>query len=97
MRDDYDDEFDERDDFESEDFGSDEFESEEFESNDLESDDETVPCPYCGEPYFEDAPQCPQCGNYVSREDQPYTHKPFWYALIVLFVVLTLVLGLCNQ
>ncbi|MDR3633736.1 MAG: hypothetical protein P4L84_07850 [Isosphaeraceae bacterium] len=42
-------------------------------------DDETVPCPYCNEPVYEDAERCPECGSYLSREDAPYRRKPVWF------------------
>ena len=36
---------------------------------DQDQDDLTVPCPVCNEPVYEDAPQCPGCGNYLSDAD----------------------------
>jgi hypothetical protein len=42
-----------------------------------EDDDETVPCPHCRMPVYEDAEQCPSCGKYLSREDVPW-RRPFW-------------------
>jgi len=44
---------------------------------DEESDDETVPCPQCRRPVYEDAEQCPACGHYLSIEDAP-RHRPLW-------------------
>ncbi len=40
-------------------------------------DDETIECPHCGEPVYDDAERCPDCGLYLSREDAPY-RKPWW-------------------
>lgn len=42
-----------------------------------DDDDETVPCPHCREPVYEDAERCPHCGKYLSREDAPWS-KPAW-------------------
>jgi hypothetical protein len=51
----------------------------EYPEPDAEDDDgaETVPCPYCGRPVYEEAEQCPYCEQYVSREDMPSRH-PWW-------------------
>jgi hypothetical protein len=37
-------------------------------SDEILEDDvsETVPCPECGKPVYEDAVQCPSCGLYIS-------------------------------
>src|SRR5262249_31974073 len=45
-----------------------------------EYDDEVeeVPCPYCGEPVYEQAEICPHCRSYVSREDAPRRPVPRW-------------------
>jgi hypothetical protein len=40
-------------------------------------DDVTMPCPHCHSPVFDDAEQCPGCGFYLSREDDP-SRKPWW-------------------
>ena len=42
-----------------------------------EVDDDTVPCPHCRRPVYEDAERCPRCGNDLSREDRPW-HRPLW-------------------
>jgi hypothetical protein len=49
--------------------------------------DATVPCPYCGQEMYEDSPRCPHCGQYISAEDAPQRHMPWW---IILGVVLCL-------
>ena len=57
-----------------------------------DSDDtpETVPCPYCREPVYEDAQYCPRCENYLSREDAPADRKPMW-------IWICLILGLAAM
>jgi uncharacterized paraquat-inducible protein A len=59
----------------------DEFEADddldESEYPDDDDSDETVPCPYCREPVYEDAERCPRCGHYLSREDAP-RRRPWW-------------------
>ncbi len=34
-----------------------------------DDDIELVPCPYCGKSIYEESERCPECGNYISRED----------------------------
>jgi predicted RNA-binding Zn-ribbon protein involved in translation (DUF1610 family) len=48
--------------------------------DDPDDDDETMPCPHCGEAVFDDAERCPECGQYLSREDAPRS-KPWWVVL----------------
>jgi hypothetical protein len=38
----------------------------------------TIPCPYCKREIHEDAPRCPYCEQYISREDAPRSRKPWW-------------------
>ncbi len=60
--------------------------------DDLEDPDEpegddsdlTMPCPQCGEPVYEDAERCPECGWYLSREDAP-RRIPLWFILGLIF------------
>ena len=37
-----------------------------------------VPCPWCRREIPEDAPRCPYCEHYISREDAPASPKPWW-------------------
>lgn len=53
----------------------------EDESYDQDQDAPTVPCPVCQQPVYEDAPQCPGCGNYLSDAD--FRKRPSkWVALV---------------
>lgn len=53
-------------------------------------DDEAayVSCPHCGAEVYEDAPYCPRCETYLTREDAPADRKPTW-----VWVCLLLALG----
>ena len=42
-------------------------------------EDETLPCPHCGANVYEDAPQCPQCGNYITFSTNPWNGRPWWW------------------
>jgi uncharacterized paraquat-inducible protein A len=60
------------------------------------SRDDTIDCPYCRAPIYEDAVQCPRCGNYLSSEDAPPARKPWWIIigiLVCLAVALVWVFG----
>lgn len=63
-----------------------------------QDDDQTLPCPYCGEPVYDEAEQCPACGNYLSEEDAPRRPKPLWIvagvAACIVIVICWVVLGL---
>lgn len=55
-----------------------------------DDDDATLPCPYCKSEIYEDAVQCPRCGQYISDEDAPAAAKPWWIiagVLAALFAV----------
>ena len=55
--------------------------------NEDSEDSATIPCPNCGQEFYEDSPRCPHCGQYISAEDAPPRRMPWW---IVLGVVLCL-------
>jgi hypothetical protein len=53
--------------------------------------EDTIPCPHCGKPIYDDAERCPYCENYLSEEEhtQP-SRKPWWIivcALLCLYAV----------
>jgi uncharacterized OB-fold protein len=59
-------------------------------SSDLDEDDDdndvdTVPCPHCGKPVYEQGQRCPHCGRYFSQ-DAAVSRKAWW--LIITAVVL---------
>lgn len=55
----------------------DDLDDREWPDEDDEDDDQTVPCPHCREPVYEDAERCPSCGRYLTREDVP-GRRPAW-------------------
>ncbi len=58
----------------------------EFYDQDLE--DRTVPCPVCQQPVYEDAPQCPGCGHYLSDAD--FRKRPSkWIVFVVVVLIAT--------
>lgn len=61
------------------------------EPDDDEENDETVACPHCLRPVYEDAECCPGCGRYLSREDAPSRHS--WWLVVGVLISLAVVLG----
>lgn len=49
--------------------------------DDDDDDDGNDPCPHCGASIYGDSERCPICGEYLSREDTPWTPKPLWIVL----------------
>jgi predicted nucleic acid-binding Zn ribbon protein len=48
-----------------------------------------VNCPYCNEEIAEDSQRCPECGNYLSKEDAPPAErKSFTWMVLVVLVLL---------
>ena len=52
---------------------------------------ETVACPSCRRPVYEEAEQCPYCGHYISEEEMA-SSRP-WWVIIGALVCLGLALG----
>lgn len=54
----------------------------------------TQSCPMCGMDVFEDAVQCPLCGQYLTRDSSVWSGRPVWWAVLgavgILATILTL-------
>jgi hypothetical protein len=57
---------------------------------------ETVPCPECGAEVYEDALQCPVCGNYVTHDTSVWSGRPGWWVLLGLVGVLAAIAVLAG-
>ncbi len=62
---------------------------------DLDDDgqDDTIDCPYCGKPVYEDAARCPHCGQWIEGGDSPAAERSrgwFWPIMVALGVMLLL-------
>ncbi|MCH8044406.1 MAG: zinc ribbon domain-containing protein [Planctomycetes bacterium] len=64
------------------------FDDDEYDSAD--DDSETLPCPQCGQSIYEEADQCPYCGQYVtfSSSSSAFDNKPWWWIALGLLGVL---------
>ena len=58
---------------------------------------ETLPCPECGMPVYEEAPSCPHCGCYITFSTSLWSdRRPLWLwlgAAGIVAVVLALISG----
>lgn len=63
-----------------------------------EDDDETavVECPNCGAEIYEEAPQCPVCGEYVVHDTSPWQGKPLWWIILGLLGVAAVIVVLSG-
>lgn len=67
----------------------------EFQDEDWSDDDgETfvAPCPNCGADVYEDAEQCPVCGDYIVHDTHAWSGKPLWWILLGLAGVVAVIL-----
>lgn len=64
--------------------------------DDSDDETETVSCPKCGIDVYEDAPQCPLCGEYLTPNHSVWSGRPVWFTLLavtgIVAVIVTLVL-----
>jgi predicted nucleic acid-binding Zn ribbon protein len=76
----------------------DEWDDEEDDLVDYGDDDDeeaTIRCPYCRAEIWEEAQQCPECGEYLSLEDRRSRHEwqPRWIILTAIMLLLLFGLG----
>ncbi|HWB11228.1 MAG TPA: hypothetical protein VG826_18510 [Pirellulales bacterium] len=64
---------------------------EDVEYGDADDDAELVRCPLCGEEIFEDAEQCPYCGDCVVHSTSPFSGRPVWFCVFGLLGVVATV------
>lgn len=67
-------------------FDDDEFDEDDeaYDDDELddESDAETITCSGCGADVYEDAPQCPHCGHYLTTPTSPWLGRPWWWIVL---------------
>ena len=52
---------------------------------------ETVACPACGAEVYEEAEQCPRCGDYITHSSSIWAGKSWWWTLLGLLGVAGLI------
>jgi len=71
----------------------------EFPDDDYDYDDEltdTLPCPRCGAEVYQDAPQCPACGSYITHTTNVWSSRPAWWVVLGLLGTLAVILTLAG-
>jgi formylmethanofuran dehydrogenase subunit E len=63
-----------------------------------EDDDSTdvVTCSSCGGEVYEDAVQCPLCGEYIIHGSHSISGKPLWFVLLGLAGIIAVILILSG-
>ena len=63
---------------------------------DDDEDSETISCQNCGQSIYEDAIECPYCGEYVTPATSPWTGRPIWWLMLGgLGVIMTILMLSC--
>lgn len=61
--------------------------------SDDDSDTETQPCPACGADVYEEADQCPMCGEYIIDSGVSLAGRPLWFAILGLLGVIAVIVA----
>lgn len=51
---------------------------------DEDPDSDIVPCPHCGAEVYEDAPRCPDCGDFIVLGGSAWSGRPAWWVLLAI-------------
>ena len=52
--------------------------------------------PACGAEVYEEAPQCPVCGEYMIHETRVLVGKPVWYVLLAILGIVSVIVVLSG-
>lgn len=52
------------------------------EDDDDSDENAVVPCPKCGCDVYEDAEQCPLCGEWLLPDSSPFSGRSEWFAFV---------------
>ena len=64
----------------------------EYPEPDTETDEtETIDCPACHQPVYDDAEQCPYCGDYITVSTSPWAGRPWWWIAIGLLGLIAVI------
>ena len=77
----------------ADDLGDEEYPDEADASDDMEDEStRTIRCPACDSEVYEDAPQCPICGHYITAHDR--SRQSWWWAAVVALLIISVLLWL---
>ncbi len=55
---------------------------------------ETVACPNCRADVYEDAEQCPVCGEYITHSTSVWADRPWWWIALGLAGIIAVIFAL---
>jgi len=64
--------------------------------DDASDESETVPCPTCGAPVFEEAQKCPHCGDWITAQAGGGRRQVRVMMIATVLIALLLLLVLCS-
>lgn len=59
-------------------------------------DDIAIACPACGREIYEDAPQCPYCGEYVVSQPATWKSRPQWFIILGVLGIVAVIVALLR-
>jgi len=73
-----------------------------FDDNDFDNepnyeDNDTIACSRCGRAIYDDAPQCPYCGAYVTTDSGVWSGKPAWMVVMYKTIAVLLIVSLLGS
>ncbi len=74
----------------------DEFDEDEFPDENDDGLTETVPCPSCGADVYDEAEQCPYCGNHITSPTNPWGGRSAWWVALAVLGLVATVLALSG-
>ncbi len=57
---------------------------------------DTVACGNCGAEVYEEAEQCPHCGEWITHSTAAHTTKPLWWQIIGVLGIIAVILALLQ-
>ncbi len=74
-----------------------ELRDDEYPDEPVEDDDtDTYACPHCGAEVYDNAVQCPVCGDYITASESPLAGWPVWWLALGVAGVVAAVLVLVG-
>ena len=55
---------------------------------------DVIECPMCGCDVYENAEQCPLCGEWITRNTSPWADKPMWWVWLGLAGIVAVIMTL---
>lgn len=71
----------------------DEFDGSDFDSSD-DGDSRTIECRMCGCDVYEDAPQCPVCGEWIEHTPRIWAGRPWWWVWLGMLGIIAVIWSL---